>query len=230
VISSDWGGAFFLQPRWQRASVRGATASHSPFLLFFAVNSAIEGIGCQGREDPNDMFDFFKSKQKRVAERASKDLLDAVGKILDAVTLQLDFLYFFERKQKADILDPYFVRYVFGMFDAVTPILPMHVRRKFSKYYVDHWFTRFMIGEFGLNETNVRPLLDELWDIYGKGLCNPERRDRAIMDGGFDGMLRLKEGQPNGLLRYFGFDFAGQVSPEEFQAFRAFHFRDVSQR
>jgi hypothetical protein len=157
-------------------------------------------------------------------------LIDAVGKILDAITLQLDFLYFFERKQKAEILDPYFVRYVFGMLDAVTQTLPMHVRRKVSKHYVDHWFTRFMIGEFGLNETNVRPLLNELWDIYGKGFYDPGRRDPAIMDGGFDGMLRLQEGQPKGLLRQFGHDFDEQISPDQFQAFTKFHFRDVSQR
>ena len=176
------------------------------------------------------MLDFFKSKQRRAAERAPKDLLDAVGKIFDAITLQLDFLYFFERKQKADVLDPYFVRYVFGMFDAVTQTLPMHLRRKFSKYYVDHWFTRFMIGEFGLNETNVRPLLDELWDIYGQGFCNPEQRDLAIMDGGFDGMLRLQEGRPKRLLLQFGHDLDGQLSPEQFQAFMKFHFRDIGQR
>ena len=157
-------------------------------------------------------------------------MLDAVGKIFDAITLQLDFLYFFERKQKADVLDPYFVRYVFGMFDAVTQTLPMHLRRKFSKYYVDHWFTRFMIGEFGLNETNVRPLLDELWDIYGQGFCNPEQRNSAIMDGGFDGMLRLQEGRPKRLLLQFGHDLDGQLSPEQFQAFMKFHFRDIGQR
>jgi hypothetical protein len=108
------------------------------------------------------MFDFLKSKQRRTSEPASNELIDAVGKILDAITLQLDALYFFDGKQKTDILDPYFVRYVFGMFDAVTQILPMHIRQKVSKHYIDHWFTRFMIGEFGLNETNVRPLLDEL--------------------------------------------------------------------
>jgi hypothetical protein len=107
------------------------------------------------------MFNFFKSKQARASERAPKELNDGIGKILDAITLQLDALYFFDGKQKADILEPYFVRYVFGMFDAVTQILPMQVRQKVSKYYVDHWFTRFMIGEFGLNEANVRPLLDD---------------------------------------------------------------------
>jgi hypothetical protein len=176
------------------------------------------------------MFTFFKSKRRPATERAPKDLLDALGKVLDAIKLQLDFLYFFERKQKADILDPYFVRYVFGMFDAVTQTLPMDVRRKVSKHYVDHWFTRFMIGEFGLNETNVRPLLNELWDIHGQGFYDPDQRDPAIMDGEVDGMLRLQEGQPRRLVRQFGHDPDEQISQEQFQAFMKFHFRDVSRR
>jgi hypothetical protein len=83
-----------------------------------------------------------------------------------------------------------------------------------------------MISEFGSNEADVRPLLDELWDIYRKGFDNPEQRDPAIMDGGFDGILRLQRGQPNGLLRHFGHDLEEQVSPEKVQEFKAFHFRN----
>jgi hypothetical protein len=54
--------------------------------------------------------------------------------------------------------------------------------------------------------------------------------DPAILDGGFDGMLVLRNDRANRLLRHFGFDLDRELSPKEFQAFQAFHFRDVSQR
>jgi hypothetical protein len=50
------------------------------------------------------------------------------------------------------------------------------------------------------------------------------------MDGGFDGILRLQDGNPDRLLRHFGHEIEGRISPEQFQAFQTFHFRDVSQR
>lgn len=66
------------------------------------------------------MFEFFKSKHRRTVERVSNELHEGVLKICEAMNLQLDMLLFFDGKQKRDFLiDPYFVRYAFGMFDAV---------------------------------------------------------------------------------------------------------------
>jgi hypothetical protein len=76
------------------------------------------------------MFGFFKSKHHRTVERAANELTEVFAKACNAMNGQLDMLMVFDGKQRDDFLkDPYFVRYAFGMFDAVTTILGLHLRQ-----------------------------------------------------------------------------------------------------
>lgn len=115
------------------------------------------------------MFDFFKSKHRRTVERAASELTEGVAKICEAMSLQLDMLMFFDGKQRRDFLiDPYFVRYAFGMFDAVTMILGLHLRQKLGRGLIEQWFVPYITIELGLNEPTVRRILENLFELYGR--------------------------------------------------------------
>ena len=132
-------------------------------------------------------------------------------------------LIFFDGKQRDYFLiDPCFARYAFGMFDAVTMILGLHLRQKLGRGLIERWFVPYIKVELGLNEATVRRLLENLFDRYQK----PDQRDAAIVDGGFDGMAILQGGDAHRLVDHFGYDLNTSVSPAEMQAFRAFHDRD----
>jgi hypothetical protein len=169
------------------------------------------------------MFEFFKTKHRRYLERASNELVQGFVEICEAMNLQLDMLMFFGGKQKQDFLrDSYFVRYAFGMFDAVTTILPLHLRQKLGRGLIEQWFVPYMTVEFGLNEARVRRLLENLFELYRKH----DPRDAAMMDGGFDGVARLQDRVASRLLDHYGGSDDPEVSPEQMQAFRTFHGRD----
>ena len=169
------------------------------------------------------MFEFFKSKRRRTMERVSNELHEGVMKIYEAMNIQLDMLVFFDGKQKDDFLkDPYLVRYVFGMLDAVTMILGLHLRHKLGRGLIERWFVRYITVELGLDEAATRRLLENLFDLYEK----QDPRDAAMMDGGFDGVSRLEDGDASRLLHHYGASDEAPISPEQMEAFRAFHDRD----
>src|SRR5271165_6529088 len=169
------------------------------------------------------MFDFFKSKHRNTVERISNELHEGFLKICEAMNLQLEMLMFFDGKQKSDFLkDPYFVRYAFGMFDAVTTILPLHLRQKLGRGLIERWFVPYITVELGLDEATARRVLEKLFERCH----NEEPRDAAMMDGGFDGVARLQDRDANRLLHHYGASDDAPVSPDEMQAFRTFHDRD----
>jgi len=95
-------------------------------------------------------------------------------------------------RQKHDLLsDDYFLRYAFGMFDALTTTLGLEIRQKAGRGLIEMWVVGYMTVEFQLEEGQVRRLLDKLFELYNK----EGSRDAAIMDGGSDGVTRLQGGQ-----------------------------------
>jgi hypothetical protein len=169
------------------------------------------------------MFSVFKSKHRRTVERAANELMEGFAKVCEAMNLQLDMLRFFDGKQRRDfLLDTYFVRYAFGMFDAVTMILGMHLRQKLGRGLIEQWFVPYIKIELGLAEPTARRVLENLFELYHK----QDQRDTAITDGGFDGVATLQGRDAHRLADHFGFDSDAPVSPEQIQAFRTFHDRD----
>jgi len=158
-------------------------------------------------------------------ESVGKDLSEGFAKIYKALNLQVDLLMFFDGKQERDFLaDSYFARYVFGMFDAVTIILGVGLRKKRGRGLIEKFFIGYMMAEFELDEADARKLFDILLKLYNK----KGPRDTAIMDGGSDGVTRLLQGgETNRLLHHFGF-FGPDVelTPAQIQEFQIFHRRD----
>ncbi len=170
------------------------------------------------------MFGIFKSKHRRTVESAANELSEGFAKVCEAINLQLDLLMFFDGKQRGDFLaDTYFVRYAFGMFDAVTTILGLQLRQKLGRGLMERFFVGYMTAEFKLDDAGARKLFDTLLELYNK----EGPRDAAIMDGGSDGVTRLQGGETNRLLHHFGFFGSdAELTPAQIQEFRIFHERD----
>jgi hypothetical protein len=169
------------------------------------------------------MFGLFKSKHRRATERAANELTEAFAKVAHAMNVQRDMLTFFDGKKHEDFLtDPYFVRYAFGMFDAATTILGLHLRQKLGRGLIERWFVPYIATEIELPEPVVRGLLEKLFERY----ANSAQRDAAMTEGGFDGMSILQGGDARKLLDHYGFDSDAPISPREMQAFGAFVDRD----
>lgn len=108
------------------------------------------------------------------------------------------------------------------MFDAVTTILRLHLRQKLGRGLIERWFVPYITVELGLDEATARRLLENLFELYHK----QDQRDAAMMDGSFEGVARLQDGDASRLLHHYGASDDAPVSPEEMQAFRTFHQRD----
>ncbi len=171
------------------------------------------------------MFGIFRSKHQRTVERTGKDLSEGFEKIREALNLQVDLLMFFDGKQEYDLLaDSYFVRYVFGMFDAVTIILGVELRKRRGRGLIEKFFIGYMMAEFGLDEGDARKLFAAVLELYNK----KSPRDAAIMDGGSDGVTKLLQGgETNRLLHHFGYFVSdAELTPAQIQEFQAFRRRD----
>ena len=171
------------------------------------------------------MFGKFKSGHQRTMESVEKDLSEGFAKIREALNLQVDLLMCFDGKQEYDFLaDSYFVRYVFGMFDAVTIILGVELRKKRGRGLLEKFFIGYMTAEFKLDEADARKLFDAVLMLYNK----KSPRDAPIMDGGSDGVTKLLQGgEANRLLHHFGFSGSeAELTPAEIQEFQVFHRRD----
>ncbi len=108
------------------------------------------------------------------------------------------------------------------MLDAVTMILGLHLRHKLGRGLIERWFVPYITVELGLDEAATRRFLENLFDLYEK----QDPRDAAMMDGGFDGVSRLEDGDASRLLHHYGASDEAPISPEQMEAFRAFHDRD----
>jgi hypothetical protein len=152
---------------------------------------------------------------------------ESFGKIIDALTFQIDFLMFFEGKRRRDFLaDTYFIRYAFGMFDAVTMIFPLHLRQQLGRGVIEMGFVPFMKKEFGLDDVIVRKIMENLFLIYHENLGD----DIAMRDGGWDGALRLQGGNADRLVEHFHCSEGETISPAQFDEFRRYHGRLTTMR
>jgi hypothetical protein len=170
------------------------------------------------------MFGFFKSTHQRNVERITNEVMEGFAKVCEAINTQRDMLIFFEGKRRRDFLvDPYFVRYTFGMFNAVTMIFEPRLRKKLGRGLVERFFVPYIKVELRLNEPTVRDILEKLFEVFGE----EDHGDAAVADGSSDGAGILRGRlTARRLVDHFGFDRDAAVSPEQFEEFSAFRKRD----
>jgi hypothetical protein len=182
------------------------------------------------------MFDFLKSKDERFKEGFSAKLHESALKILAALNTEIDYLMFFEGKQKRDFLtDIYFWRYTFGMIDAVTTLFGLELRSKIGLHVVAMYYLRYLVQEFELKQATALEIFRRVLKFYN---TDDGQRDAAILDGGLDGVLVLRgtniQNYPQKLLQHFGVNTKDDtpVTPADFEKFwiRAQKFREFCSR
>lgn len=130
-------------------------------------------------------------------------LNEAAIKIVAALNTQLDYLSFFEGKQKRKLLtDVYFQRYAFGMFDAITTLLGLELRQKIGFQFIALFYVKYFILEFELDQADALDMFRNVLNFYN---THENQRDTAILDGGFDGVsvLRGDANSPQKLTGHF---------------------------
>ena len=134
---------------------------------------------------------LFKSKEERFKEEFANKLQYSAIKILAGLNTQVDYLEFFEGKQRRNLLtDTYFLRYTFGMIDAINTLLGLELRIKIRMQNIAIWYVRYLIQEFELDQTTALKVFAK---TYVKFYNTEEgQRDDAILDGGADGVSVLR--------------------------------------
>ena len=129
-------------------------------------------------------------------------------------------MYFKNMRREDFVSDTYFVRYTFGMFDAITQILPMNLRQRLGAGIVARGFIPFMKKEFGFDDVRAQRLLESVFKIYRDDFGN----DIAIMNGGSDGVSRLQGREALRLLTHFGFDAETEnITSPQLEEFLRYH-------
>jgi hypothetical protein len=148
------------------------------------------------------MFGLFRSKDDTKHKAVQAKLHEAALKIISALNTDIDYLLFFAGKQKSDFLDAYFVRYLFGMFDAVTFFMVSpELRLKIGKKFIAAYYLAYLIQEFGLEQAQALRAFHSVWRFYN---TDEGERDDAIGDGGTDGLGILRGQNPQRLMKHFG--------------------------
>ena len=127
-------------------------------------------------------------------------------KVVAALNTQLDYLMFFEGKSKNNFLkDAYFQRYAFGMFDAITTMFGLELRRKLGVKLIALNYVKYLMLEFELKQADALDMFRKVRDFYN---TENGQRDRAVLDGGFDGVsvLQGEANSPQKLTKHFSAD------------------------
>jgi len=170
------------------------------------------------------MFGFFRSKDDAKQKEFQVKLHEAALKIIAALNTDIDYLLFFEGKQKRDFLDTYFVRYLFGMFDAVTFFMVSpELRLKIGKKFIAAYYLTYLIQEFGLEQARALRVFHSVWRFYNS---DEGERDDAIGDGGTDGLRILRGQNPQRLIKHFGVSADDEKTDAQLSRWQAFCSRD----
>jgi hypothetical protein len=170
------------------------------------------------------MFGFSRLKDAKQKEFQAK-LQEAALKIIEALNTDIDYLMFFEGKRKLDFLaNAYFVRYLFGMFDAVTFFMVSpELRLKIGKKFIAAYYLTYLVQEFGLEPAQVLRIFHSVWRFYNS---DEGERDDAIGDGGTDGLCILRGQNPRRLMKHFGVSADDEKTDAQLLRWQAFCSRD----
>jgi hypothetical protein len=151
-----------------------------------------------------DFLDFSLRPAMDTKDQSFAKLQQVAFRIVANLNTEIDYLMFFKGKQKRDFLtDTYFVRYAFGMIDAVTTLCGLELRAKIGIRIIAVHYIRYLILEFELNQTTALAVFQSVRKFYD---TEEGQRDAAILDGGSDGVLVLQGEIPQKLLKHFGVD------------------------